>query len=277
MNNLLCEISHDPYLFQVNYFTHSGWIGHAPFLKFLIREQRPKVFVELGVHNGFSYFVGCQAIVECQLESKAYAVDHWLGDEQAGFFNDEVFEVVKNVNTKFESFSSLLKMDFSKALESFHENQIDLLHIDGFHSYESVKNDFYSWVSKMSPNGVIILHDIYVHRKGFGVNQFWKEIRTQYKTMEFVGTHGLGGIFMGIVPEGKLLDLFKISDDGYMSDIQGAFGSISDDVLQNSQSHFTDSALAERDSALAERDSVLKSSTWILFGPYRKLKEKLLN
>ena len=272
MNNLLREISHDAYLFHVNYFTRSSWIGHAPFLKFLIREQRPKVFVELGVHNGFSYFVGCQAIVECELDSKAFAVDHWLGDEQAGYFTDEVFEVVKNVNTKFESFSSLLKMDFSKALEFFHENEIDLLHIDGFHSYESVKNDFHSWLSRMSPNGIIILHDIYVHREGFGVNQFWKEIRKQYKSMEFVGTHGLGVIFLGSVPEGKLVDLFKMSFDGCMSDIQGAFGSISDDVLQISQSHLVNSALAERDSALAERDSILNSTIWTLFAPYRKVK-----
>jgi len=277
MNNILGEISHDTYLFQVNYFTQSGWIGHAPFLKFLIREQRPKVFVELGVHNGFSYFVGCQAIVECQLETKAFAVDHWLGDEQAGFFTDEIFEEVKNVNTKFESFSSLLKMDFSKALELFHENQIDLLHIDGFHSYASVKDDFNSWLSRMSPHGIIILHDIYVHREGFGVNQFWKEIRTQYKSMEFVGSHGLGVIFLGKVPEGKLADLFQISVAGCMSDIQGTFGSISDDVLQISQSYSVDisiaerdSALAERDSALAERDLIISSTIWRLFSPYRK-------
>jgi hypothetical protein len=33
-----------------------------------------------------------------------------------------------------------------------------------------------------------------------------------------------------------------------------------------------DSAVAERDSAVAERDSVLNSTIWMLFKPYRKLK-----
>jgi hypothetical protein len=33
-----------------------------------------------------------------------------------------------------------------------------------------------------------------------------------------------------------------------------------------------DSAVAERDSAVAERDRVLNSTSWMLFKPYRKLK-----
>jgi hypothetical protein len=38
-----------------------------------------------------------------------------------------------------------------------------------------------------------------------------------------------------------------------------------------------DSAVSERDSAVSERDSVLNSSLWMLFKPYRKLKNKFLN
>ena len=169
MDTLLNEISHDRYLFTVEDFMPSAWTGHAPFLKFLVREMEPRTFVELGVHNGFSYFVGCQAIQECKIQTKAFAIDHWVGDSQAGFFDESVYQGVVAANQKYSAFSTLLKMSFDEALKHFGENSIDLLHVDGFHSYESVKQDFETWLPKMSTNGVVLLHDIHVRRDTFGV------------------------------------------------------------------------------------------------------------
>jgi hypothetical protein len=257
----------------------SAWLGHAPFLKFLIREQKPSVFVELGVHNGFSYFVGCQSIRECSLNSKSFAVDHWEGDQHAGLFEDSVYQGVVNLNTKYSDFSTLLKMSFAEALNTFKDQTIDLLHIDGFHSYEAIKEDFETWLPKVSPNGIILLHDIHVRRNTFGVYKFWREIKAQFKTIEFVGSHGLGVVFLGEVPVGKLHELVSRSLDGGLAQIQGTFGSITDDVVRNAISvdlfsalAERDRALAERDSALAERDSVLNSTIWKIFKPYRLLK-----
>jgi hypothetical protein len=254
MDELLNEISHDEYLFSVQDYVQSAWIGHAPFLKFIIREQRPKNFVELGVHNGFSYFVACQAIKECNVNCSAFAIDNWVGDEQAGFFDDSVYEGVNVINTKYSDFSTLLKMNFSDALTQFGDSSIDLLHIDGFHSYESVRNDFESWISKMNSNGIILLHDIHVRRNSFGVYLFWKEVKSKFKTIEFVGSHGLGVVFLGEVPKGKLAQLFEIANSGNLSQIQGTFGSISDDVIQGSRMGEISAAVAERDVAVAERD-----------------------
>ena len=269
MDKLLNEISHDEYLFRVNNYLPSAWIGHAPFLKFLVREQKPRLFVELGVHNGFSYFVGCQSIQECQLNSKAFAVDHWLGDSQAGFFDDNVFQGVKTLNLKYSDFSTLLKMSFDEALNQFDNSSIDLLHIDGFHSYESAKKDFESWLPKMSSSAIILLHDIHVRRNTFGVYLFWKELKKKYRTIEFVGSHGLGVVFLGEIHEGKIAQLVEISKGGEISQVQGTFGSISDDVIQNSRNFLLESAIAERDSAIAERDSVLNSTIWKLSKSYR--------
>ena len=257
MDELLNEISHNQYLFSVADYMHSAWIGHAPFLKFLIREQKPKLFVELGVHNGFSYFVGCQSIKESGLNTQAFAVDHWIGDHQAGFFDDSVFESVVDLNTKYSSFSKLLKMSFENALGNFGDSTIDLLHIDGFHSYESVKEDFNSWLPKMDKNGIVLLHDIHVRRTSFGVYKFWQEVKLKYKTIEFVGSHGLGVVFLGTVPSGKLSELIEIADSGNLPQIQGTFGSISDDVLQGSSIGKIVSAIAERDGAIAERDGAI--------------------
>ncbi len=287
MDKLLNEISHDEYLFRIDHYLPSSWIGHAPFLKFLIREHRPRLFVELGVHNGFSYFAGCQSIQECQLSSsKAFAVDHWLGDSQAGFFDDSVFQGVLTLNQNYSAFSTILKMSFDEALHEIENSSIDLLHIDGFHSYESVKKDFESWLPKMSPNAIILLHDIHVRRNTFGVYLYWEELKKIYKTIEFVGSHGLGVVFLGKIPEGKIAELVEISESGELSQVQGTFGSISDDVIQNSRNFLDisaiaerdsaiaerDSAIAERDSAIAERDSILNSTIWRISKSYRSIR-----
>ena len=280
MENLLREISHDPYLFQIDDFMHSGWIGHAPFLKYLIREQKPWIFVELGVHNGFSYFVGCQAIREYNLETKAYAVDHWLGDQQAGFFDDSVYETAKQLNSKYSKFSTLVKKSFEDARAEFANSSIDLLHIDGYHSYESVKSDFESWLPKMQKDGVVLLHDIHVRRNTFGVYKFWAEVKSKYTTIEFVSSHGLGVVFLGEIPSKDLVTLVEYSAQGDLPQLQGTFGSISDDVIQNSRNATIfareaerDSAVAERDSAVAELNGIQRSNTWKISAPYRKFRE----
>ena len=259
MDELLNKISHDEYLFRVDDYLPSAWIGHAPFLKFLIREYKPRLFVELGVHNGFSYFVGCQSIQECQLSSKAFAVDHWLGDSQAGYFDERVFQSVVNLNQKYSRFSSLLKMSFDEALDQFENCSIDLLHIDGFHSYQSVRMDFENWLPKISPNGIILLHDIHVRRNTFEVYIFWKELKNIYKTMEFVGSHGLGVVFLGEIPKGKMRQFAEIGQQGEFSQIQGTFGSISDDVIQNFRNFLSDGAANSNKSRISKPYRWLRS------------------
>jgi hypothetical protein len=286
VDDFLNEISHDAYLFKIENYMESAWIGHAPFLKFIIRELKPEIFVELGVHNGFSYFVGCQSIVECDLKTKAFAIDHWQGDHQAGFFDDSVYQGVFKNNEKYSEFSTLIKARFVEASETFKNGSIDLLHIDGLHEYESVKEDFNTWLPKMNENGVILMHDIYVRRNTFGVFKLWNEIKGNYKTIEFVGSHGLGIVFLGEVPFGNLRNLFNLYTSGYQKEVQGTFGSISDDVIQNFRlqgpnfmeinrvSAERNKAVIERNQAVAERDLVINSTTWKFSKPYRWIRSK---
>jgi hypothetical protein len=52
------------------------------------------------------------------LHTRCYAVDTWQGDEQAGFYGEEVFEQVRRHNDQaYGDFSQLLRMTFDEALE----------------------------------------------------------------------------------------------------------------------------------------------------------------
>ncbi|MFX1393423.1 MAG: class I SAM-dependent methyltransferase [Promethearchaeota archaeon] len=82
------------------------------------------------------------------------------------------------------------------------EKEIDLLFIDGDHSYEGVKQDFEMYAPLVKKNGIIAFHDIVVipSEQNCDVNKFWKEIKKIYDYKEFVedweqGNCGIGVIF----------------------------------------------------------------------------------
>lgn len=174
-----------------------GWMGHLPFAKFIIETLRPAVFVELGTHTGNSYFAFCQSAVECGLNGSFHAVDTWRGDEHSELYGDEVFAMVQAHNSAYYSqISTLKRMTFDEALNDFSDASINLLHIDGFHTYEAVSHDFSTWAPKVKPDGVVLFHDICEKTKDFGVWRFWEELKQRYPTMEFHHSHGLGVLFM---------------------------------------------------------------------------------
>lgn len=176
----------------------SAWIGHVPFALWMIDFLAPGIVVELGTYYGFSYFAFCQGVQENKLDSRCFAVDTWKGDEHGGFYDDSVFRCVSEYNTRnYNLFSKLLRMDFDAATSGFEDGTIDLLHIDGFHTYESVKHDFERWLPKLSPRGVVLFHDIAVRERGFGVWRLWEELALQFPHMEFSHSYGLGVLFVG--------------------------------------------------------------------------------
>ncbi|TPV50832.1 class I SAM-dependent methyltransferase, partial [Pantoea deleyi] len=140
--------------------TLSAWLEHIPFAFWLINAHKPRVLVELGTHYGSSYFAFCQAINQLNLSTKTYAVDMWKGDEHAGFYGENVYNsVLSHNNHLYSRFSTLMRTSFDEASEHFTDGEIDLLHIDGYHTYEAVKNDFNVWLPKLSNRGVVIIHD----------------------------------------------------------------------------------------------------------------------
>jgi len=68
------------------------------------------------------------------------------------------------------------------------DGSLDLLFIDGDHTYEGAKQDFETYGKLVRPGGMVALHDIAEHPRKFGgtVHRFWAEIRTRYPAQEFV-------------------------------------------------------------------------------------------
>ncbi len=178
----------------------SAWTEHAPFAFWLIDMLRPKNFVELGTHAGFSYFCFCQAVARLQTNTICCAVDTWLGDEHAGFYEESVFQNVKEINGKYEEFSHLMRISFDEAQAQFPDQSISLLHIDGRHFYDDVKHDYEYWLPKLAGDAIVLFHDIEVHERDFGVRKLFDCLKIHHTSFEFLHGHGLGVLAPGAVP-----------------------------------------------------------------------------
>ncbi len=173
-----------------------AWIGHLPFANFLVKKIKPEIIVELGTHTGNSLCGFAQAVKEADLPTQIYGVDTWQGDKHAGTYAAEIYQTLnKYVVTEFPKVK-LLRMMFDEALAHFQNESVDLLHIDGLHTYDAVKHDFTTWLPKVKQTGIVIFHDTQVQNKDFGVFRFWEEIKQQYTTFNFPHSNGLGVLFM---------------------------------------------------------------------------------
>lgn len=247
---------------------YSAWRGHLPFANWLINETQPSNLVELGSHWGHSYFAFCKSIIEAHHSCKCYAVDTWSGDEHAGFYGEEIFRHVNTINqAHYSNFSTLLRMTFDDALKEIADNTVDLLHIDGLHTYEAVKHDFETWLPKLKNGGIILFHDTEVYDKGFGVWKLWQELTGKYpNSLNFKHSHGLG--------------VLQISDEKYPSDHWLYPGSQDQQLLINyfaalgareEAEHEVDEQKRKADKIKSQVESMQKSASWKLTKPLRDI------
>jgi septal ring factor EnvC (AmiA/AmiB activator) len=187
-------------------------LEHIPFAFWLIESHQPRVLVELGTKFGTSYFAFCQAVEKLGLDTRCFAVDTWKGDDHTGIYDEAVFEKAKNHNeAQYSGFSRLVRSTFDETLKYFSDGQIDLLHIDGLHTFEAVRHDFDSWLPKLSNQAVVVMHDTNVREREFGVFKFFESLKEKYPAFEFVHGHGLGVLKVGSEQKELLQHLFNVS------------------------------------------------------------------
>ena len=169
------------------------WFGHRWFAYDLVRWGRPDVVVELGTHYGVSFFAFCQAVSDAGYPAGLHAVDTWAGDPHAGEYGEEVIEVVQRIQaTAYPHLDiTLHRCFFSEALDRFPDESVDLLHIDGFHTYDAVRDDFETWLPKLAPGGIVLFHDV-AHESGYGSADYYAELATQFPSLTFPHSFGLG-------------------------------------------------------------------------------------
>jgi glycosyltransferase involved in cell wall biosynthesis len=205
----------------------SAWYGHVPFASWIIPACRPRVLVELGTHAGVSYSAFCEAVLRHRLATRCFAVDTWQGDTHAGQYDESVYNDFAQFHDRhFREFSTMLRMTFDEASRQMVPGSIDLLHIDGLHSYDAVRHDFDTWKPLLSDRAVVMFHDTCAHGRGFGVWQLWQELRGKHPSFEFLHHHGLGVLAVGSNVPLPIAALCALSDDAVTATIRHRFATL---------------------------------------------------
>jgi methyltransferase family protein len=255
--NTFDALEHPICLSQPARLAASAWIEHVPFGMYLVAALRPRVLVELGTYRGVSYCAFCQAVKELMLDTRCYAVDTWEGDPHKGFYGPEILAELRRYHDPlYGAFSSLIRGQFKDVAQCFESGSVDLCHIDGYHQYEAVKDDYETWLPKMSERGIVVFHDTNVYERDFGVWQLWQTLQARYPHFEMIHGHGLGVLSVGSqIPTG-LQPLFSATPEEALR-IRRFFFHLGERLVLWKQLQTANETIERQEAALARQAAAL--------------------
>jgi Methyltransferase domain len=257
-----------------------AWAAHIPFAFWIVAALRPRLLVELGTHAGNSYLAFCQAVRNLGLTTACFAVDTWKGDVQTGFYDEDIYdELVRYHDPRYGAFSRLVRSTFDEAAGYFADSTVDLLHIDGLHTYEAVAADLETWRAKLSTRAVVLFHDTNVREREFGVWRLWEELAARHPHFTFLHGHGLGVLGMGADLPGAVLALLRATEDpARVRQIRDVFAGLGGPLVERVRRQRLESDTAVLRGEIGTRDQQLerfKSDTAVLQWSVQRLEAEV--
>jgi predicted O-methyltransferase YrrM len=155
----------------------SAWLLHG-----LVRSLQPETCVEIGSANGASTcHIGLA--LRKNVRGKLYAIDPHLPTDWNDLGAVESLPALRR-NLRLCGIEAYVEIVRATSREAAHgwNRPIDLLFIDGDHTYDGVKNDWVLFSPHLSPFGVAVFHDATwelhgPNRPDMGVPRFLEELR----------------------------------------------------------------------------------------------------
>jgi predicted O-methyltransferase YrrM len=143
-----------------------GWFheGSASLFYSVIREQHPAVVVEIGSYLGRSTVFLALALQRTNSPGRVIAVDPHTGDRQQleGLAAEQLpsYELFRQ-HCRAARVDHLIEARVQTSAQAAlgWSAPIDLLFVDGWHSYDAVLNDGQAWLPHLSPRGVVVFDD----------------------------------------------------------------------------------------------------------------------
>ncbi len=154
----MCHALPEPYnSIEVLPFDPHGWFNGAHQLTRLMKGKEFETIVEVGCWLGSSTRFLADKVTA---GGKVYAVDTWLGSDEAAhtqnprlpylyqqFLSNVIHTELcdKIIPVRMTSVAAAKKLDV----------EADLIHLDGAHDYQSVKDDILSWFPHLKKGGIM--------------------------------------------------------------------------------------------------------------------------
>jgi predicted O-methyltransferase YrrM len=154
----------------------------------LLKRRRLRSIVEIGTARGGTLYVWCKV---AEHDALIVSIDLPGGPFGGGYTVKEMktFRRYKRKHQKlfFLRLDSHKHSTVSELRQKLQGQEIDLLFIDGDHTYSGVKRDFQLYAPLVKRNGLIVFHDILYHPKipQCKVNKFWNELKRRFPYKEF--------------------------------------------------------------------------------------------
>lgn len=170
----------------------------------LVHNCAPKTVVEIGTHAGGTFFVLCRC---ADPEATVISID-LPGARFSGGRPKFVERLLPRMPLGTQKFHCLRADSHEHSSLNWLEatlqgRQVDVMLIDGDHTYEGVKKDFAMYSPLVRKGGIVAFHDIVRHPRdpGCEVEVFWKEIKLRYKHEELIedpqqGWAGIGVLYL---------------------------------------------------------------------------------
>lgn len=129
----------------------TGWFSFPEFYRSMIERVEKALFVEVGVFEGRSLSFLVVEVINSGKPIEVVGVDAfpWEGLEE---------KFKKNMEPLAGHFK-YIKGESSEVAAQFEDQSIDMVFIDGNHTYEFVKRDILAYLPKMKPGSVMAGHD----------------------------------------------------------------------------------------------------------------------
>jgi len=145
--------------------------------------RAPKTILEIGTAGGGTLYLFTTAFKPDLIIS----VDLPGGPFGGGYSEQRIALYESFGNVKLIRDDSHKPETYLKVKELLNGKQLDMLFIDGDHTYEGVKEDFRMYSEFVKKEGVIVFHDIHDQAgTECQVKNFWKELRLIHDSMEII-------------------------------------------------------------------------------------------
>ena len=169
----------------------------------ILRQNPPKYICEIGTASGGTLFLLSRV---CRPDALLLSVDLGLTFERCLVHARFAGRQQRIVSVRGDSRAP---ETVGRVRSLIRGHALDLLFIDGDHSYEGVQTDFLNYSPLVRPGGLIVLHDIvpdFGTRYGKptsshtgGVPVFWEEIKARHRTSELIEDPLQDGYGIGMV------------------------------------------------------------------------------
>lgn len=155
----------------------------------LVAGLRPAVVLEIGTGSGGTLFAWCRLAAS---DALIVSIDLPGGPFGGGYPESDIPELLRYGRRAQRV--ELLRADshspttMRRVEEILASRRVDLLFIDGDHSYEGARRDFELYSPLARDGGLVVFHDILPHRSDIGceVERVWQEVSEGRNRIELV-------------------------------------------------------------------------------------------